>query len=146
VIATPAKPGAFILFVNGTLMRGLALHANLDGATFIREADTAPCYRLYSIDDIHPGMCEVSEGGVSVSGELYHVPWDVWQRVEAGEPPNLYRGSVKLSDGTEEWGPLSRVGETQRRDGRVGHFVSARVDIAGPPRYFRLCKLARIPK
>jgi gamma-glutamylcyclotransferase (GGCT)/AIG2-like uncharacterized protein YtfP len=106
VTAAPAKPESFTLFVNGTLMRGLALHANLDGATFIREADTAPCYRLFSIDDIHPGMCEVSEGGVSVAGELYHMPWDVWQRVEAGEPPNLYRGPVKLSDGTEEWGIL----------------------------------------
>jgi gamma-glutamylcyclotransferase (GGCT)/AIG2-like uncharacterized protein YtfP len=106
VTATTAKPEAFILFVNGTLMRGLALHANLDGATFIREAETAPCYRLFSIDDIHPGMYEVPEGGVPVAGELYHVPWDVWQRVEAGEPPNLYRGPVKLSDGTEEWGIL----------------------------------------
>jgi gamma-glutamylcyclotransferase (GGCT)/AIG2-like uncharacterized protein YtfP len=98
--------GSFVLFVNGTLMRGLGLHHNLDGADFIAEARTAACYRLFSIDDIHPGMYEVSEGGVSVAGELYDVPWNVWQRVEAGEPPNLYRGRVKLSDGTREWGIL----------------------------------------
>jgi len=97
---------AFILFVNGTLMRGLALHANLDGATFVAEACTAACYRLFAIDDVHPGMYEVAAGGVSVAGELYHVPWDVWLRIEAGEPPNLYRGQVKLSDGTREWGIL----------------------------------------
>lgn len=101
-----AEPDAFVLFVNGTLMRGLALHANLDGAAFIREAHTAPCYRLFSIDDIHPGMYEVAEGGVSVAGELYRVPWDVWHRVETGEPPNLYRGWVRLDDGTREWGIL----------------------------------------
>lgn len=103
---SPDGLGAFILFVNGTLMRGLALHSNLEGATFISEAHTAACYRLFSIDDVHPGMYEVSDGGVSVVGELYDVPWDVWQRIEAGEPPNLYRGQVKLGDGTKEWGIL----------------------------------------
>ena len=34
---------------------------------------TAPCYRLYSIDDIHPGMFEVTEGGVAVAGEMYRM-------------------------------------------------------------------------
>jgi gamma-glutamylcyclotransferase (GGCT)/AIG2-like uncharacterized protein YtfP len=46
---------AFELFVNGTLMRGLALHGNLAGAEFLGVACTAPVYRLYSIDDRHPG-------------------------------------------------------------------------------------------
>jgi len=88
-----------LLFVNGTLMRGLALHRNLDGADFLEAVDTAPVYRLYSIGDVHPGMFEVAEGGVSVAGELYRVPLEVWRRVEAGEPPGLYRGPVKLADG-----------------------------------------------
>ena len=87
------------LFVNGTLMRGLKLHPNLDGATFLEEIATAPVYRIHSIGDVHPGMYEVDEGGVSVQGELYEVPDDVWQRVESGEPPGLYRGPVKLADG-----------------------------------------------
>ena len=87
------------LFVNGTLMRGLKLHPNLDGATFLEENSTAPVYRIHSIGDVHPGMYEVDEGGVSVQGELYEVPDDVWQRVESGEPPGLYRGPVKLVDG-----------------------------------------------
>ena len=87
------------LFVNGTLMRGLALHANLDGAEFLEACQTQPRYRLYSIGDVHPGMFEVSAGGMSVPGELYRIPADVLQRVEAGEPPGLYRGPVYLSDG-----------------------------------------------
>lgn len=89
------------LFVNGTLMRGLALEANLDGATFLGQFRTAPRYRIFSIGDVHPGMFEVEEGetGISVPGELYEVPDDVWARVEAGEPPGLYRGSVTLEDG-----------------------------------------------
>ncbi len=88
-----------ILFVNGTLMRGLALHENLAGAEFLGEAWTTPCYRIHSIGDRHPGMYEVASGGVAVAGELYEVPDAVWRRVEAGEPPGLYCGPVKLADG-----------------------------------------------
>ena len=88
-----------LLFVNGTLMRGLALNKNLDGAEFVEEAQTAPMYRIHSIGDVHPGMYLVPEGGVSIAGEIYRVPDDVWHRVEAGEPPGLYRGPVTLEDG-----------------------------------------------
>jgi gamma-glutamylcyclotransferase (GGCT)/AIG2-like uncharacterized protein YtfP len=88
-----------ILFVNGTLMRGLALHGNLAGAEFLGEARTAPRYRLHSIGDRHPGMYELDEGGVAVEGELYEMSDEIWRRVEAGEPPGLYRGPVRLSDG-----------------------------------------------
>jgi gamma-glutamylcyclotransferase (GGCT)/AIG2-like uncharacterized protein YtfP len=87
------------LFVNGTLMRGLELHPNLDGATFLGEARTAPSYRIYSIGDRHPGMFKVESGGISVPGELYMLPDEVWARVEAGEPPGLYKGPVELDDG-----------------------------------------------
>jgi gamma-glutamylcyclotransferase (GGCT)/AIG2-like uncharacterized protein YtfP len=87
------------LFVNGTLMRNLKLHRNLDGAVFLGEFRTAPIYRLYSINDVHPGMFEVETGGVSVAGEIYRMSEEIWARVEAGEPPNLYRGPVKLSNG-----------------------------------------------
>ena len=88
-----------LLFVNGTLMRGLKLNANLDGAAFLGEFRTAPKYRIYSIGDVHPGMFEVTKGGISVPGELYDLPDEVWARVEAREPPNLYRGPVELEDG-----------------------------------------------
>ncbi len=109
---------AFELFVNGTLMRGLKLNHNLDGAEFLGAVRTMPNYRLHSIDDIHPGMYEVEAGGVSVAGELYRVPEEVWQRVEAGEPPNLYRGPVRLSDGREVDGILypRELAENVHRD------------------------------
>ena len=58
---------AFELFVNGTLMRGLALHANLEGAEFLGAFRTAPRYRLHSIDDHHPGMFEVPEAEVEAT-------------------------------------------------------------------------------
>lgn len=108
----------FELFVNGTLMRGLALHANLAGAEFLGPAWTAPIYRLYSIDDRHPGMFEVGEGGVSVAGELYTVSDEVWRRIEAGEPPHLYRGRVRLADGRDVLGILypRELAEGRHRD------------------------------
>lgn len=87
------------LFVNGTLMRGLALHHNLEGATFLGAFKTAPRYRLYSIGDVHPGMFEVEAGGIAVPGELYEMSDAIWQHVEAGEPPGLYCGPVTLEDG-----------------------------------------------
>ena len=109
---------SFELFVNGTLMRGLALNDNLDGAEFLGEAVTEPVYRMYSIGDVHPGMFEVAEGGVAVMGEVYLVPDDVWARVQAGEPPNLYRGEIKLADGRRPFGILypRELAEGNQRD------------------------------
>ena len=103
------QPERFELFVNGTLMQELALHANLAGATFLGCCATAARYRLYSINDIHPGMFCLEAGesnGISVSGELYLIAHEHWLKVEAAEPPNLYRGRVVLEDGREVWGIL----------------------------------------
>ncbi|MDP6574684.1 MAG: gamma-glutamylcyclotransferase [Rhodospirillales bacterium] len=109
---------AFDLFVNGGLMRGLSHHANLNGTEFLEECATAPRYRLYSIADKHPGMFEVEEGGVAVAGELYRAPDAVWLNIEAGEPPDLYRGRVALADGREVFGILypRELAEHRHRD------------------------------
>ena len=79
----PQRGGSFELFVNGTLMHGLALHRNLEGAEFLGEVRTAPIYRLYSIGDLHPGMFEVSQGGVAVDREVYRVTDQIWPREAA---------------------------------------------------------------
>jgi gamma-glutamylcyclotransferase (GGCT)/AIG2-like uncharacterized protein YtfP len=113
---------SFELFVNGTLMRGLALHDNLDGAEFLGEVETAPTYRLYSIDDRHPGMFAVETGGVAVKGELYQVPEDVWARVEAGEPPNLYCGPITLADGRRVLGILYPQDLAERNHDDISDF------------------------
>jgi gamma-glutamylcyclotransferase (GGCT)/AIG2-like uncharacterized protein YtfP len=117
-----SEDGAFELFVNGTLMRGLALHGNLDGAELVAACRTAPVYRLFSIDDVHPGMFRVGPegGGVAVEGEVYRVPPEVWRRVESGEPPGLYRGDVELEDGRVVLGILYPRGLAERH-----HEISA---------------------
>ena len=90
----------------------------LEGATFLGQFETAPRYRVFSIDDRHPGMFEVEEGGVAVAGELYRLPDDVWQRVESGEPPNLYKGPITLADGRVVDGILypRELAEAHHRD------------------------------
>jgi gamma-glutamylcyclotransferase (GGCT)/AIG2-like uncharacterized protein YtfP len=118
------------LFVNGTLMRGLALHHNLEGATFLGAFRTAPIYRLCSIGDVHPGMFEVETGGISVAGEMYRMPDDVWRRVEAGEPPHLYKGPVRLADGRTVDGILYPRAQAEGRHKDISEFGDWRAYIA----------------
>jgi adenine/guanine/hypoxanthine permease len=94
------------LFVNGTLMRGDILHANLEGAHFVGEAQTAPSYRLYSIGDVHPGMIPAGDGdkGVSVGGEIYELELEHLERLIAAEPPGLGVGVVELAGGERKLG------------------------------------------
>jgi gamma-glutamylcyclotransferase (GGCT)/AIG2-like uncharacterized protein YtfP len=100
---------AFELFVNGTLMRGLKLHPNMGDSEFLGEFHTEPRYRVHTIGDVHPGMYRLEdgeEGGAAIVGELYRVQDDTWQKIEAGEPPHLYRGEITLEDGRKVWGIL----------------------------------------
>ena len=97
------------LAVNGTLMRGLELNANLldAGARFLRETTTAPEYRLWSIDDRHPGMMRVREGGAAIALEVWEVPAAGLAQILLREPPGLCIGKVRLADGEETLGVLA---------------------------------------
>lgn len=97
------------LAVNGSLMRGLDLNRNLldAGAVFLEETTTEPAYRLWSIDDRHPGMVRVSDGGVAVAVEVWLVSAEGLVSVLIAEPPGLGIGKVKLSDGREVLGVIA---------------------------------------
>lgn len=96
------------LAVNGTLMRGLSLNGNLlqVGATFVRETTTAPVYRLWSIEDRHPAMIRVREGGRAIAVEVWAVPAAGISTVLLQEPAGLCIGKVSLADGEEVLGVL----------------------------------------
>ncbi|MBD1844875.1 glutamyl-tRNA amidotransferase [Cyanobacteria bacterium FACHB-63] len=100
--------GAVQLAVNGTLMRGLELNPNLLvlNAQFLREDQTEPSYRIWSIHDRHPAMLKVKEGGVAISVEVWAVPASGLATLLAQEPPGLCIGKVRLADGTEVLGVL----------------------------------------
>lgn len=96
------------LAVNGTLMRGLKLNPNLinAGATFAREAKTEPCYRIWSIEDVHPAMKKVASGGIAVPLEVWDVPVEGIAAILLQEPPGLCIGLVQLDDGEVTLGVL----------------------------------------
>ena len=95
------------LAVNGTLMRGLELEPNLVnlGATFVRENQTEPAYRLFSINDVHPAMVRIpaagfeNETGVSVAVEIWCVPPAGLGTLLGRESLGLSIGKVTLADG-----------------------------------------------
>jgi hypothetical protein len=99
---------SILLAVNGTLMRGLTLNGNLvsAGARFVREAQTAPIYRLWSINDNYPAMIRVTSGGVSIAVEVWELPAAGLATILMQEPPGLCIGKVLLSDGEETLGVL----------------------------------------
>lgn len=110
-----------VLFaVNGTLMRGLELEDNLlkAGASFVREAKTARCYRLYSISDAYPAMIrtgpEDPDAG-KIALEIWSLPPEGLAEVFAGEPAGLCIGRVFLEDGGTVFGML---GEPELVKGR----------------------------
>ncbi len=88
------------LAVNGTLMRGLALNDNLlkAGAEFVEETTTASIYRLWSIEDRHPAMIRVSEGGKAIAVEIWAVPPAGVCAILLQEPPGLCIGKVVLAN------------------------------------------------
>ena len=98
-----------LLAVNGTLMRGLELNPNLlaVGATFVRATTTEPAYRMWSINDRHPGMIRVREGGVAVAVDVWSVPAAGLGTILLQEPPGLSIGKVKLADQSEVLGVLA---------------------------------------
>ena len=93
--------------VNGTLMRGLELEPNLISleAKFVREDLTESAYRLFSIDDLHPGMVRVPASGlenvipISVAVEIWCMPASGVAKLLQKEPPGLSIGRIKLKDG-----------------------------------------------
>jgi len=100
--------GNIYLAVNGTLMQGLELNSNLlnAGATFVQETETAPIYRLWSIDDRHPAMMRVAEGGRAIALEIWAVPPAGLANVLMQEPPGLAIGKVLLNNGETVLGVL----------------------------------------
>jgi len=107
-----------LLAVNGTLMRGLELNANLvnAGALFVGEATTAPEYRLWSIGDRHPAMMRIRNGGQAIAVEVWSVPAAGLASILLAEPAGLSIGKVALDDGREVLGVL---GEAWLCEGRT---------------------------
>lgn len=113
-----------LLAVNGTLMRGLELNKNMQkaGGVFVREDRTDAHYRLWSIQDRHPGMIRVTTGGTNVELEIWELPLASFADLLMSEPAGLSIGKVKLEDDSEVLGVLAEnwLTEGQREITELG--------------------------
>ncbi|MBL8837799.1 MAG: allophanate hydrolase, partial [Alphaproteobacteria bacterium] len=103
----PARPTApsdtIALMVVGAHLSGLPLNHQLTaiGARKLRDAATAPEYRLFALqgEPARPGMVR-GEGGGAIQGEIWAVPAAALGGFVAAIPAPLGVGKVKLDDGT----------------------------------------------
>ncbi|GAB7129465.1 glutamyl-tRNA amidotransferase [Silvimonas sp. JCM 19000] len=98
-----------LLAVNGTLMRGLKLNPNMlnVGGRFVREDHTDEHYRIWSVNDDHPGMMRVTEGGTAVALEVWELPMASFAALLLSEPAGLCIGKLQLRNGQEMLGVLA---------------------------------------
>ena len=80
-------------------MSGLPLNHQLTraGGRFLREAHTAPVYRLHALGN-RPGMLRAANGA-AIAGEVWAIPTLAIGALLAQVPAPLGFGSVALSDG-----------------------------------------------
>ncbi|AAS51971.2 ADR051Cp [Eremothecium gossypii ATCC 10895] len=106
VSGSEERDSTVLLAVVGAHLRGLALHWQLDEvqAEFVREARTAPSYRLYALPKtgpvLKPALRRVCAGkGAAIELEVYSVPEATFGRFVAMVPAPLAIGSVELESG-----------------------------------------------
>lgn len=94
------------IVVVGAHMSGLALNGELlaHGATFVRETQTAPCYKLFALPGgppYRPGLLRVADGeGEAIAVEVWALPVTSLGRFMADIPPPLAIGTLCLADGS----------------------------------------------
>ncbi|RXZ01398.1 allophanate hydrolase [Fictibacillus sp. S7] len=100
----PANETSVLLAVCGLHMRGFALEKQMKehGASFVREARTAPFYKLVSLDTVprKPGLIRSGVDGASIELELWNMPLSELGYFSSLIPAPLGIGKVELEDGT----------------------------------------------
>ena len=88
-----------LLFVYGTLKRGLKSHHFLSRQEFVAEATTMPLYRLYALG-WHPGMVLDPDNGLEIRGELWLVDGECLAKLDAfeGVPETFICADVAVRD------------------------------------------------
>ncbi|WP_244961670.1 allophanate hydrolase [Clavibacter zhangzhiyongii] len=104
------------LLVVGAHLRGEPLNGQLvaAGGSFLRDAATAPEYRLFALDTVppKPGLVRAPTGAVgggpagSIAGELWRLPAAGFATFTAALPAPMAIGRVTLDDGSEVRGFL----------------------------------------
>ncbi|GAB2717060.1 allophanate hydrolase-related protein [Halomonas garicola] len=89
------------MFVNGQALAGGSISFALAGSTFLGQANTAPSYRFYAVRDEFPGLVPAQDGGASIPGELYELPYaQLRESLLPNEPVELELMVIELEDGS----------------------------------------------
>ena len=103
----PQAPQDMIeIVVIGAHMSGLALNGELlsRGAIFLRETQTAECYKLFALPGgppFRPGLLRVAPGeGTAIAAESWAIPAGELGPFIAGIPSPLAIGTILLADGS----------------------------------------------
>jgi gamma-glutamylcyclotransferase (GGCT)/AIG2-like uncharacterized protein YtfP len=83
----------------GTVMRGMPHHDRIAGAGFLRDARTAPRYRLWTVGGEYPLMVPDGGAGGAIEVQLFSVPRSTWRSKVELEPEGLLEGEIELDDG-----------------------------------------------
>jgi allophanate hydrolase len=100
------------IVVVGAHMSGLPLNGELlaHGATFVRQSETAKCYKLFALPGglpSRPGLLRVAEGqGTAIAVEVWALPVEGFARFVAGIPSPLSIGTLRLADASSVKGFL----------------------------------------
>jgi allophanate hydrolase len=103
--APALAPGEIALAVVGAHLSGMPLNGELRalGARLVRQAATAPHYRLYALAGTKPpkpGLLRVKKGaGVVIAVEVYALSESAFGRFVAAVPPPLSIGTLELGEG-----------------------------------------------
>jgi len=105
------RAGSLLIAVCGAHMRGLPLSHQLTelGGCFVREAHTAPVYRMFELQPTvslpkRPGLVRVGQDASSFELELWELPLERFGAFMLKVAPPLAIGTVELEDGTEVMG------------------------------------------
>lgn len=110
VASSEPGPDEIAVAVVGAHMAGLPLNRELTdlGGRFLRAAQTAPVYKLYSLaggPPQRPGLVR-DPAGAAIALELWALPLDAFGRLVDRVPRPLAIGTVMLADGREAKGFL----------------------------------------
>ena len=102
--AWPASEPTLPIAVVGAHLSGMPLNRQLTerGATLLEATHTAPCYRLFALQNTtppKPGLMRADEGGRSIAVEVWDMPMAAIGSFLALISPPLGLGSLELADG-----------------------------------------------
>jgi gamma-glutamylaminecyclotransferase len=107
MLSPPTGPTLARVFVYGTLRAGERNHRLLEGAEFVGQARTAPCFRMVDLGSF-PAI--VGDGSTPIEGEVYDVDDAMLARLDEleGHPRFYTRTRIELDDGSEALAYLLR--------------------------------------